>query len=337
VRRWDRRGADRWPESSTLLAVTPSTTYPIGRSFVRLSKTAALLLVTGFYAVTFVGALLVALLWDGHHPLAVALFADIVATVIIFAFSMLVANSSMYDAYWSVIPPVVAIYFAAVAPSGLPTGVLIRQVLVVGLVLLWAIRLTGNWVIGWPGFDHEDWRYVDLRSKLPRGVPWPVVSFLAIQLAPTLVVFAAMLPLWPALASPSHDFGVLDVVATIVTLGAIALELAADSQMRAFTRNPANRGKPMDQGLWSWSRHPNYLGEILFWTGLWLFALASNPSWWWTVIGPLVIIGMFLGASIPMMETRSVERRPSYADYQARVAKLLPLRPPSARATQRQT
>ncbi len=316
--------------------MTPSPAYPTGRSFVRLSKRAALMLVAGFYVATGVGALLVALLWDGHHPLAVALLADLVATVVIFGFSMVVANSSMYDAYWSVIPPVVAIYFAAVAPSGLPTGVLIRQVLVVSLVVLWAIRLTGNWIIGWPGFDHEDWRYVDLRSKLPRAVPWPVVSFLAIQLAPTLVVFAAMLPLWPALASPSHGFGVLDVVAAIVTLGAIALETQADRQMRAFTRDPANGGKPMDQGLWSWSRHPNYLGEILFWIGLWLFALASNPSWWWTVIGPLVIIGMFEAASIPMMETRSVERRPSYADYQARVAKLLPLRPPPARPTQQE-
>jgi steroid 5-alpha reductase family enzyme len=311
---------------------SPSTPYPTGRGYVRLSKSAALGVVTGCYLVAGVAALLVVLLWKGHHPLAVALFADVVATAVIFALSMLLANSSLYDAYWSVIPPVVAISFAAVSPSGLPTGVLVRQVLVVALILLWAIRLTGNWVKGWTGFDHEDWRYSNLRDGLPRSVPWPLVSFLAIQLVPTLFVFAAMIPLWPALASPNHNFGVLDVLAALITFGGIALETQADRQMAAFTRDPAHRGRPMDQGLWAWSRHPNYLGEITFWTGLWVFALASNPSWWWTVIGPLLIIAMFEGASIPMMESRSLERRPSYADYQARVAKLLPLRSPSARS-----
>jgi steroid 5-alpha reductase family enzyme len=313
--------------------VTTPTPYPTGRHYVRLSKPLALAVVTGCYVIAAVAALLVGLLWTGHHPLAVALAADIVATAVIFALSMVLANSSLYDAYWSVIPPVVAIYFAAVAPSGLPTGVIVRQVLVIALVLLWAVRLTRNWVIGWTGFDHEDWRYSNLRDSLPRGVPWPLVSFLAIQLVPTLFVFAAMIPLWPALASPSRNFGVLDVVAAIVTFGGIALETQADRQMAAFTRDPANRGRPMDQGLWAWSRHPNYLGEITFWTGLWVFALAANPSWWWTIIGPLLIIAMFQGASIPMMETRSLERRPSYADYQARVAKLVPLRSPSARGS----
>jgi steroid 5-alpha reductase family enzyme len=153
---------------------------------------------------------------------------------------------------------------------------------------------------------------------------------------PTLFVFGAMIPLWPALASPNHNFGVLDVVAAVVTFGGVALETQADRQMAAFTSNPAHRGLSMDQGLWRWSRHPNYLGEITFWTGLWLFALASNPSWWWTVVGPLLIIAMFQGASIPMMERRSLERRPSYADYQSRVAKLLPLRPRSSRPAQSQ-
>jgi steroid 5-alpha reductase family enzyme len=312
--------------------VAPGTPYPTGRSFAQLPKPVALAMVAACYFVAGIAALLVALLWKGHHPLAVALFADVVATVVIFVLSMALANSSLYDAYWSVIPPVVAISFAAVSPSGLPTGVLVRQVLVIVLVSLWAVRLTANWAMSWTGFDHEDWRYSNLRNGLPRGLPWWLVSFLGIQLMPTLVVFVGMIPLWPALASPNHNFGVVDVVAAVVTFAAIALETQADRQLHAFGRDPANRGRSMDQGLWAWSRHPNYLGEITFWWGIWLFALASNPSWWWTVVGPLLMVALFESASIPMMENRSLERRPAYADYQARVAKLLPLRPPSARA-----
>ena len=111
-----------------------------------------------------------------------------------------------------------------------------------------------------------------------------------------------------------------------MTGAAIVLETEADRQMRVFTQNPANRGKPMDQGLWGLSRHPNYLGEIGFWWGLWFFGLAADPSWWWTVVGPLLMVVLFESASIPMMENRSLERRPDYAAYQARVPKLLPLR-----------
>jgi steroid 5-alpha reductase family enzyme len=197
----------------------------------------------------------------------------------------------------------------------------------VALVGLWAIRLTANWALSWPGFDHEDFRYVDMRGGLPRGVPWPVVSFVVVQLIPTLMVFVAMLPLWPALGDPSRDFGALDVVAAVVTSAAIVLETVADRQLHAFTGDPANRGRPIEHGLWAWSRHPNYVGEIGFWTGLFLFGLAANPSWWWTLVGPVLIVVMFLSASIPMMEQRSLARRPAYADYQKRVAMLVPLRP----------
>jgi steroid 5-alpha reductase family enzyme len=305
-----------------------ASAYPTGRSLTRLSKSGALALVAGCYALAGIAAALTVIVWRHHHPIAVALVADVVATVVIFVLSMIVANSSLYDAYWSVIPPVVAIAYAIVAPSGLSSGAQVRQVLVIVLVALWAIRLTANWGIGWSGLDHEDWRYVGLREGLPRGVPWWLVSFTGIQLMPTLVVFAGMLSLWPALGAPRNGFGVLDVVATIVTAAAIALETQADRQLHAFTRDPAHRGQPMERGLWGWSRHPNYLGEITFWWGLWLFGLAADPSWWWTVVSPVLMVLLFEAASIPMMEKRSLERRPAYADYQARVAKLLPLRRP---------
>lgn len=306
--------------------MTSSTAYPTGRSFVRLSKPAALAVVALCYLLAGVVAAIVVLVWRGHHPIAVAFVADLAATVVIFVLSMLLANSSLYDAYWSVIPPVIAIGWASVAPDGLSTGAVVRQVIVIVLVLAWAIRLTRNWILGWTGFNHEDWRYSGLREGLPRGVPWPLVSFLGIQLMPTLVVFVGMLPLWPALGIGRNGLGVLDVVGILVTGGAIVLETESDRQMRGFTQNPANQGKPMDQGLWGLSRHPNYLGEIGFWWGLWFFGLAADPSWWWTVIGPLLMVVLFESASIPMMENRSLERRPAYAAYQARVPKLIPLR-----------
>ena len=92
------------------------------------------------------------------------------------------------------------------------------------------------------------------------------------------------------------------------------------------TRTP---GQVMDRGLWGWSRHPNYLGEITFWFALALFGLAASPSdWWWVFVGALGMVLLFLTASIPMMEKRSLERRPSYQDVIDRVPMLFPPAPP---------
>lgn len=85
----------------------------------------------------------------------------------------------------------------------------------------------------------------------------------------------------------------------------------------------------MDRGLWGWSRHPNYFGEICFWWSLALFGIAASPAdWWWLPVGGVAMVAMFLGASIPMMEQRSLARRPSYQDVVDRVPVLVP-RPPS--------
>jgi steroid 5-alpha reductase family enzyme len=301
-----------------------TSAYPTGRSLANLSRAAAFAVVVGCYVVAGAAALVTARLLHHHHPITVAFVADLVATAVVFALSVVLANASLYDPYWSVAPPVVAIGWALSAPGGLGTGATVRQVVVITLVAAWALRLTGNWAIGWHGLTQEDWRYVHLRETSGR-LPWWLVNLVGVQLVPTLVVFAGLLPLWPALGAPRHSFNGLDVVAAVVTAAAIATETIADNQMRAFTRDPANRGRTIDVGLWSRSRHPNYLGEIGFWCGLFLFGLAADPHWWWTVVGPVVMVLLFETASIPMMEDRSLRRRPEYADYQRQVPRLLPL------------
>ena len=303
-----------------------ATAYPTGRFFAGLPRSASFAVVIACYLVAGAAALLTAVLLRHHHPITVAFVADLVATVVIFGLSVVLANASLYDPYWSVAPPIIAIAWAFSAPDGLGDSARARQIVVIALVVAWAIRLTGNWGIGWHGFTQEDWRYVMLRENTHGRLPWWLVNFVGIQLVPTLVVFAGMLPLWPALGAPTHSFNVLDVAAVVVTVAAVVVETLADNQMRAFTRNPANRGRTIDVGLWSRSRHPNYLGEIGMWCGMFLFGLAADPTWWWTVVGPVVMVLLFETASIPMMEDRSLQRRPEYADYQRRVPRLLPVR-----------
>lgn len=201
-------------------------------------------LVAGLAAWAVIAAL------PGVHPLLLTLYADLAATLVVFAASMAVANASLYDPYWSVAPAVIAIVWA--------TGHGARQTVVLLLVLAWSIRLTANWARSWRGLGHEDWRYVQLREQ--RQAPWWLVNLVGIQLVPTLVVFAGLLGVWPAMTG-DRAFGLLDDAAIIVTGAAVVIEATADRQLHHFAADPANRGRIIDQGLWRYSRHPNYLGR----------------------------------------------------------------------------
>lgn len=258
----------------------------------------------------------------GAHPLTNVAAGMVAAMLVTFVATRNWNNGSVFDPYWSVIPPFVALYFAHLGASfGTP---LCTALLIV--VFAWAVRLTLNWAVGWPGLHHEDWRYLMLYERAP--LPRWAVQLLGVELFPTLVIFLGCIPMWPALTRGDGSLGAIGWLSVAVGLLATALELAADEQRRAFAKSKP--GALMDVGLWRWSRHPNYLGEILFWVSLWLFSVAAWPiAWWWTAIGPLAMIAMFLGASIPMMDTRSAERRPGFADYASRTPALWPRRPRS--------
>jgi len=288
----------------------------------RLSKRGSLALVTVAYVTAGAGAFVVANAEGPHRPVWALGLGYLVAALIIYAWSLGVDNGSMFDAWWSVLPPLAAVWLACASTSHAPGW---RTALVLIVVWLWALRLTSNWARGWPGLHHEDWRYLDLYTKGPK----PLMSLAAVHLFPAFMVFLVSLPLVPALVWGSHSVSVLDGLAFVVGLGGVALELVADEQMRTFSRTKQT-GDVMDRGLWRFSRHPNYFGEILFWTALWLFALAADPAWWWTVVGPLALVAMFVGASIPLLDQRSRDRRPSFDAYARRTSALVPWPPRSS-------
>ena len=252
-------------------------------------------------------------------PLVKAGIVDVIATVMIFAISVIFNNSSIYDPYWSVAPVVMTGYWVLQVPGDLTVS--LRGIIVFLLVALWGIRLTGNFLKHWKGMQHEDWRYVDFRERTGRFY-W-VVSFFGFHLVPTLIVFAGCVPIYYACTTRS-SLGVIDVVAIAVILSAIAIETVADTQMRAAVAAGEHDGTTFRGGLWAYSRHPNYLGEIMFWWGMYIFALAADPGSWWTVFGPFGVTLLFLLVSLPLIETRMIERRSDYREIQAEVPKLVP-------------
>jgi steroid 5-alpha reductase family enzyme len=295
-----------------------------------VSKTRSLVLCFAAYAGGAVAAAAAGRL-AGDRLILAALLADLAATIVVFAFSFGLDNSSLYDPYWSVAPIAIAGFWLVRTGAG---GVMPRQVLLLALLAAWGLRLTMNWALRWEGLHDEDWRYVEFR-KFGR-MYWPV-SFLAIHLFPTAIVFLGCLALFPALGAGARPFGVLDIAAAVVTASAIAVEWTADRQLRRFLAEKVRAGHPatLEKGLWALSRHPNYFGEVLFWWGLWLFGLAAAPAWWWTVAGPVAMTAMFLGVSIPWMDRHLQARRPGYAEVIRRRSSLVPWFPTSAPAGSR--
>jgi steroid 5-alpha reductase family enzyme len=253
----------------------------------------------------------------GLSPVIAAAAADLVATLAVFVFSIGFDTSSIYDPYWSVAPVPIALSWLL---FGGAAGVRPRQAVVIVLLSAWAIRLTVNCIARWRGLAHEDWRYAGYR-RLGAGY-WPV-SFLGFHLMPTVLVFLGCVPLWPAVTA-GRGVGFLDIAALAVTAAAIGIEGGADFQLGRFLARAGTKRRPIDEGLWARVRHPNYLGEILFWWGLWLFGLAADPSWWGTIAGPLAITLMFVLISVPMMDRHLLEGRPGYARRMRELPALLP-------------
>jgi len=281
------------------------------------SRGAGFVWVTVAYVIALLAAVASGYVVRDQHPLVVAAVGDTVGTVVIFLFSVRFSNSSFYDAYWSVAPIALGVYWMWAADN----GELLRQVLVLALVSWWGVRLTYNWARGWQGLGHEDWRYIDLRAKT--GAMYWLVSFSGIHFFPTVIVFVGCLGMYVAMTF-GGPLNAMDGLAAIVTGGAVLLEMVSDKQLRRFVMSKPPREAVLQSGLWAYSRHPNYLGEVSFWTGLFLFAIAADTSYWWTVVGPLSMLALFVFISIPMIERRHLARRPAYAELQARVPMLFP-------------
>ena len=252
---------------------------------------------------------------QGYSSIWAAAIADVVATVVIYGFSLAFRNASFYDAYWSVIPPFLAGYLLWAA------GELdLRGAIAWIIVLYWAIRLTANWARGWTGLEHEDWRYINLRAQT--GVFYQPVNFLGIHLFPTLLVFFGCLPFW-AIGVSDVPLSWIDGVAAVIGIAAVTLEWRADEELRTFRKVSAGSGRVLATGVWAWCRHPNYLGEIAFWGALALFGFAASDKPW-VFIGFGMMVVLFVGISIPMLEKKQIEAKAAYADYQRTTPMLLP-------------
>lgn len=244
-------------------------------------------------------------------------WADLAATVFVYLVGVLLSNATVYDPYWSVAPIVIA--------GGLIYSLGVRGIgvwLLFTVICVWGVRLTANWVYTFRDLDHQDWRYDLFKDKFPRA--YPLISFGGIHLFPTLVVFFAMIPVIRFIERPG--FNPYTIMAGLICIAAVVLQAVADLQMHRFRKQRANPGDIIQTGLWSCCRHPNYLAEIIFWWGIYLFIVSVDPSLWRLGFGALINTMMFVFISIPMAERRLASQKSGYEEYAARTRLLIPIK-----------
>lgn len=245
------------------------------------------------------------------------LAADLIGTFVIWLASQALRNASVYDPYWSVQPPIILgltlIFLGRMEPG---------SILLVLSVTYWGARLTANWMIGFPGLHHQDWRYDQLEQK-SKGL-FPLVSLFGIQIMPTLIVYGCLLPGFYYLVR-GGGLNVWTVIGLLLIVGGATLELVADRQMQVFRAEREDRAQLLRSGVWRHSRHPNYLGEITVWWGVYLVLLSMYPAFWFLGVGALVNTALFLFISIPMAETHLAEYKAGFTAYREETQMLFPI------------
>lgn len=206
-----------------------------------------------------------------------------------------------------------------------------RQMMVMCLVCVWGFRLTHNF-ISRGGIGHEDWRYADMRNKF--GKYFWFVSLFSVFLGQSIFLWGASLSFYSAMTK-STPISYRDWISFGLTLLSILLEAISDIQMNNFISLKKEKKTDkviIDTGLWKWSRHPNYLGEILFWWGIYLFSMSDRNAGrndWWVCLGPVAMTLLIAFVSVKLMEDRQLSRKgTAFVLYRRRVGSALLLLPP---------
>ncbi len=234
---------------------------------------------------------------------------------IIWLISLVIKDSSIVDIFWGS-GFVVLAWFYNFASDGYGT----RQLLLAIIVTLWGLRLSGY--IGWRNIGKgEDFRYQKWRAEAGRSWWWK--SYFRVYVLQGVILWIVASPLLAANFYDTNHLNLMDFVGVLLWAIGLFFETVGDYQLAHFKANPANKGKVMDQGLWRYTRHPNYFGDAVVWWGFWAIALAAGG--FWTIYSPIIMTFFLMKVSgVALLEKTLIESKPQYADYIQRTNAFFP-------------
>ena len=253
-----------------------------------------------------------------HDALHAAAAAVLIYMILWFIVSLVLKRNDVADVAWG--GGFIVAALAALVSWGAATD---RAVLVVALVIIWGARLALHIGLRNRG-KGEDARYRKWREEWGRHAT--LRSFFQIYILQGVLLLVISLPAVRVITAPESPLAFLDLLGGGVWLTGFLFEAVGDWQLLQYKKDPANKGKVITTGLWRYSRHPNYFGEVTLWWGVFLLALAA-PGGWMTIIGPITITGLILGVSgIPMLE-KKYEGNAAFDEYKRRTSAFFPLPP----------
>lgn len=201
-----------------------------------------------------------------------------------------------------------------------------RIVCVLILVGCWAIRLFSHIGIRTLRSHSEDARYQKMRAGW--GDMWRIKTYMRVFMLQGMLMYVIALPIYIIISSQTAAIGAEFYAGIALWIFGFVVESTADSQLNSFKKDPASKGKIMDKGLWGWSRHPNYFGEILQWWGIFCLTLPLSQVWL-ALLSPIAITFLILKVSGVTMLEKQMQERPGFKEYQARTSKFF-LWPPKS-------
>jgi steroid 5-alpha reductase family enzyme len=262
------------------------------------------------------------MLYDIVYLAIVNLVVILVAFVALWGISLIVEDSSIVDILWGL-----GLGAVAWVSYTFSSGAEDRKLLVAVLVSIWAIRLAGY--IGWRNWGGEDRRYARLRQHVEgQGKNFALYSLVHIYLlqGSLMWIFSFIVQI-PMVYRHPADLGILAWVGVVVWAFGLLYETVADLQLARFRKDRANAGRTMQTGLWRYSRHPNYFGELVAWSGIYLIAI-ENMVGVPTILCILMLAYNIMGGmGAGTVERRMQKKRPDYLDYINRTSKLIPMPP----------
>ncbi len=230
--------------------------------------------------------------------------------------SLLLRNSSIVDIFWGVGFVIAGWAYFSLTPDGF----IQRKWLIAVLVTIWGMRLTlhilrRNWKKG------EDFRYQKWRNE--HGKIWWLRSYFQVFLLQGVLLWIISAPLLAAQFQARPDrLIILDFLGALVWLIGFFFESVGDYQLSRFIKNPDNKGKIMTDGVWRYTRHPNYFGDSAQWWGYYLIAAAAGG--WWTIFSPMIMTLFLLKVSGVALLEKTMQTRPGYQEYMQRTSAFVP-------------
>ena len=248
------------------------------------------------------------------------LLAVVAAVTAIWLISLVKRDASIVDIFWG-------IGFVIVAWLTFRTSSVVsaRTLTLLSLVSIWGVRLSGY--LAWRNLGKpEDYRYRAMRER--HGGWFPLVSLVTVFVLQGLLMWVISLPIQIGIAR-AQDWRLVATVGVFLWLVGFLCESLGDFQLARFKSDPANRGQVMSRGLWRYTRHPNYFGDFLVWWGFYFISVEPG-SWWWTIIGPLLMSFLLIRVSgVRLLENSLRTRVAGYEEYVLNTSAFVPLPPKS--------